>query len=77
MGSALLHRGIPPSTPALSAASIDHLSVNNCTLPAIHPRDTLLEHQAGEPLLSSDWVVNSMTEVSHDDWQTRSESLLL
>lgn len=60
VASALLHRGIPPSTPALSAASIDHLSVNNCALPAIHPRDTLLEHQAGKPLLSSDWVVNSM-----------------
>lgn len=59
---------------ALSPVSIDHLSVNNCTLPAINPRDTLLEHQAGEPLLSLDWVVNSATEVSHDGWKTRSEN---
>lgn len=74
MGSALFHWGILPSMLALSPASIDHLSVNNCTRSAINPHDTLLEHQAGEPLLSSDWVVSSATEVSHD-WKTRSENV--
>ncbi|XP_070690737.1 tyrosine-protein phosphatase non-receptor type substrate 1-like [Pempheris klunzingeri] len=42
------------------AADIDHLSVTNCTLPAINPHGNLSEHPADGALLSSDWLVNSM-----------------
>lgn len=66
---AVFHWGFPPSRQGLSAVNIDHLSVNNCTLPAINPRDPLFEHHAGGPLLSSDCLVNSGTGVSPDDWQ--------
>lgn len=74
MGSAASYWVIPLSKWTLSAVNIDHLSVNNCTLPAIKPQDTVFEHQAGGPLLSSDWLVNSVMEVSHDDWQAVSGS---
>lgn len=48
-GLCCVPQGVPPSKPALSAGRIDHLSVNNCALPAIHPRFTLLEHQLVNP----------------------------
>lgn len=71
--------GIPLSKRTLSAVNIDHSSVNNCTLPAIKPQDTLFEHQAAGPLLSSDWSMNSVMEVSPwwlagSQWQQESLS---
>ncbi len=42
------------------AADIDHLSVTNCTLPAINPHRNLSGHLADGALLSSDWLVHSM-----------------
>lgn len=49
VGSALSHEEISLSKQTLSAVNIDHRSVNNCTLPAIKPQDTLLEHQTVDP----------------------------
>ncbi|XP_034731042.1 uncharacterized protein LOC117946779 [Etheostoma cragini] len=43
-----------------AAANIDHLSVTNCTLPAINPHGNLSEHPADGAQLSSDWLVDSM-----------------
>ncbi|GLD53049.1 tyrosine-protein phosphatase non-receptor type substrate 1-like isoform X1, partial [Lates japonicus] len=37
-----------------TAADIDHLSVTNCTLPAVNPHSNLSEHLADGALLSSD-----------------------
>ncbi|GAA6220429.1 tyrosine-protein phosphatase non-receptor type substrate 1-like isoform X1 [Lates japonicus] len=43
-----------------TAADIDHLSVTNCTLPAVNPHSNLSEHLADGALLSSDWLVHYM-----------------
>lgn len=43
-----------------TAAKINHLSVTNCTLPALTFHSNLSEHQGDGALLSSDWLVNSM-----------------
>lgn len=76
-----LTRGFHPSELTLSwsyrsaAADIDHLSVTNCTLPAIDPHGNLSEHPADGALLSSDWLVNSMpprtAKVFQDEWLTQ------
>lgn len=42
-----------------TAADIDHLSVTNCTLPAVSPHGNLSEHVAYGALLSSNWLVNA------------------
>ncbi|XP_042346716.1 uncharacterized protein LOC121946280 [Plectropomus leopardus] len=42
-----------------TAANIDHLSVSNCTLPAVNPHGYLSEQPADRALLSSDWLVDS------------------
>ncbi|XP_023280600.1 uncharacterized protein LOC111668724 [Seriola lalandi dorsalis] len=42
-----------------TAADIDHLSVINCTLPAVKPHGNLSEHVADGALLSSDWFMDS------------------
>lgn len=58
--------GFQPSELSLSwsyqstAAVIDHLSVTNCTLPAISPHGNLSELPDDGAPLSSDWLVNSM-----------------
>lgn len=43
-----------------AASDIDHLSVTNCTLPAISSHGNLSEYWADGALLFSDWLVNSM-----------------
>ena len=42
-----------------TAVNIDHLSVTNCTLPAVSPDGNLSEHPADGSLLSSDWLLDS------------------
>ncbi|XP_026229087.1 tyrosine-protein phosphatase non-receptor type substrate 1-like isoform X2 [Anabas testudineus] len=43
-----------------TAADINHLSVTNCTLPALNSHGNLSEQPVDGALLSSDWLVNSM-----------------